>query len=131
VDDITHMGFGDREHLWFDPGWRGKGKKTSKAGDDDPMAEMLENNAKNRNAAHVFVNKLAGEGSEYAEVDATASAKRVISSPGPYATADVIDGLAASHASVAAVSAARSNSVRKWDNEERTYRANFSPPFGL
>ena len=61
VDDITHINFTDRDHLWFEPnnGGSGGGCKNSNSGssssnnnndrdrNEDPMAAMLENNAKN------------------------------------------------------------------------------------
>ena len=79
VDDITHVNFTDRDHLWFDPNWK-NGNNNSKEMQqgssqsresmvEDPMAVMLENNAKNTNAANIFVNKLHGLVSEYAEVN--------------------------------------------------------------
>ena len=78
VDDITHVNFTDRDHLWFDPNWKnGNNNKEMQGGSsqsresmvEDPMAVMLENNAKNTNAANIFVNKLHGLVSEYAEVN--------------------------------------------------------------
>ena len=78
VDDITHVNFTDRDHLWFDPNWKnGNNNKEMQQGSsqsresmvEDPMAVMLENNAKNTNAANIFVNKLHGLVSEYAEVN--------------------------------------------------------------
>ena len=60
VDDITHINFTDRDHLWFDPNSNGNcknsnsnsGSSSSNNNNDsrereDPMAAMLENNAKN------------------------------------------------------------------------------------
>ena len=58
VDDIAHMNFTDRDHLWFDPngcksnsGSNGNSSNNNNdredRGDPDPMAAMLENNAKN------------------------------------------------------------------------------------
>ena len=61
VDDITHINFTDRDHLWFDPNGGGNSKSNSGSGSSsnnnndrednrdsgDPMAAMLENNAKN------------------------------------------------------------------------------------
>ena len=61
VDDIAHINFTDRDHLWFDPNAAsngGNGCKNSHSGSsssnnnndrdhEDPMAAMLENNAKN------------------------------------------------------------------------------------
>ena len=50
VDDITHVNFTDRDHLWFDPNWnKSNGESSDKTSSaDDPMAAMLENNCKNR-----------------------------------------------------------------------------------
>ncbi len=50
VDDITHVNFTDRDHLWFDPNWnKSNGEPSDKTSSvDDPMAAMLENNCKNR-----------------------------------------------------------------------------------
>ena len=58
------------------------------------MAVMLENNAKNTNAANIFVNKLHGLVSEYAEVTHTNVMDNRISTStnnGPYATTTLID----------------------------------------
>ena len=59
------------------------------------MAVMLEHNAKNTNAANIFVNKLHGLVSEYAEVTHTnvIADNRTSTSTnnGPYATTTLID----------------------------------------
>ena len=103
VDDITHVNFSDRDHLWFDPNWK-PGSANSSAnrnnnnlnhdsGEEDPMAAMLENNAKNTNAANIFVNKLHGlvTASEYAEVNHANVMGNRTSSQGPYATTNLIE----------------------------------------
>ena len=92
VDDISHVNFTDRDHLWFEPNWRkrllsGKAKDTS-----DPMAEMLDNNAKNKNATHIFVNDL----SEYAEVEQPLKQR---DQQGPYATTNLVVSTTASNSS--------------------------------
>jgi hypothetical protein len=113
VDDITHVNFTDRDHLWFDPNWKANGghhvrngNSTSNSGsrnnnpnhdsgEDDPMATMLENSAKNTNAANIFVNKLHGlvtASSEYAEVNhANMLENRHSNQQGPYATTTLIE----------------------------------------
>ena len=113
VDDITHVNFTDRDHLWFDPNWKNSGGNggerngvgtsasnasggtNNNAGEDDPMAVMLENNAKNTNAANIFVNKLHGLVSEYAEVNHSNLMQENRTSNntnnGPYATTTLID----------------------------------------
>ena len=58
------------------------------------MAVMLENNAKNTNAANIFVNKLHGLVSEYAEVNHTnvlENRNSTNTSNGPYATTTLVD----------------------------------------
>ena len=66
VDDITHINFTDRDHLWFDPNSNSNcknsnsnsGSSSSNNNNDrdrdreDPMAAMLENNAKNPKVIH-------------------------------------------------------------------------------
>ena len=108
VDDITHVNFSDRDHLWFDPNWKAGTNASSNsrnnnnlnhdAGEDDPMAAMLENNAKNTNAANIFVNKLHGlvTASEYAEVN-HANVIETRPSQGPYATTNLIEPSNVSH----------------------------------
>lgn len=106
VDDISHVNFTDRDHLWFDPNWKstatavssnGTGRRTNNnAGEDDPMAAMLENNAKNTNATNIFVNKLHGLVSEYAEVNhanvmPSTENNRISTTNGPYATTTLIE----------------------------------------
>ena len=109
VDDISHVNFTDRDHLWFDPNWKNGGGTSVSNGsasarpnssgtnnncsaEDDPMAAMLENNAKNTNAANIFVNKLHGLVSEYAEVNHGSLVENPnTSSNGPYATTTLID----------------------------------------
>ena len=61
--------------------------------DDDPMAAMLDNNAKNNKAANIFVNKLHGlvSTSEYAEVSHSNVMEHRTSSQGPYATTNLIE----------------------------------------
>ncbi len=101
VDDISHLNFTDRDHLWFDPNWHnggsgtGSGGKSSnnndskKSDDDDPMAAMLENNAKNpKVSSHIFVNDLHAP--EYAEVDPGGGGGVVGDSNGPYATTNLM-----------------------------------------
>ena len=104
MDDITHVNFTDRDHLWFDPNWKNgcnatpipsNGNNNNTVGEDDPMAAMLENNAKNTNAANIFVNKLHGLVSEYAEVN-HANLIHEHRTPnsnqqGPYATTNLIE----------------------------------------
>ena len=117
VEDITHVNFTDRDHLWFDPNCKnstslgsnpangsitGSGNSNSITNNNsnglcehDPMATMLENNAKNTNAANIFVNKLHGLVSEYAEVSHANvienPASAVVTSNGPYATTNLVD----------------------------------------
>lgn len=109
VDDISHVNFTDRDHLWFDPNWSKSNNilDGSKSNKDDPMAAMLENNCKNRNATNIFINKLAQYGNdptvaEYAEVDGLkglpnpagkSSLKRPLppSTQGPYATTTLLE----------------------------------------
>lgn len=103
VDDISHVNFTDRDHLWFDPNWKNgstavssNGSRTNNnAGEDDPMAAMLENNAKNTNATNIFVNKLHGLVSEYAEVNHAnvmpTENNRISTTNGPYATTTLIE----------------------------------------
>jgi len=115
VDDISHVNFTDRDHLWFDPNWSKsnimEGGSSSK---EDPMAAMLDNNCKNRNATNIFINKLAQYGNdptvaEYAEVDGMkgvpnnapgkSSLKRALppTHQGPYATTTLLDATASSN----------------------------------
>ena len=70
--------------------------------DDDPMAAMLENNAKNKNATNIFLNQLHNiKGNdrdngapEYAEVDGLVNQKQSILitdvNQGPYATTTLV-----------------------------------------
>ena len=112
VDDITHVNFTDRDHLWFDPkngttlgsnnaslsGGNSTVNNNVTVGDDDPMAAMLENNAKNTNAANIFVNKLHGLVSEYAEVNhGNIMENRKMETNGPYATTTLVDPSNVSH----------------------------------
>ncbi len=105
VDDISHVNFTDRDHLWFDPNWtKSNILEGSKSNKDDPMAAMLDNNCKNRNATNIFINKLSQYGNdptvaEYAEVDGLKglpnqnSLKRPLplSTQGPYATTTLLE----------------------------------------
>ena len=106
VDDITHVNFTDRDHLWFDPNWKnGNNNKEMQQQSresveqvEDPMAVMLENNAKNTNAANIFVNKLHGLVSEYAEVNHDLELRhngteknRQQHQQGPYATTTLLE----------------------------------------
>lgn len=95
VDDITHVNFTDRDHLWFDPNWKSASSNHVAVGEDDPMALMLENSAKNTKAANIFVNQLHGlVAPEYAEVDALKGvpSKRPRSTQqGPYATTTLVE----------------------------------------
>ena len=101
MDDITHVNFTDRDHLWFDPNWKpGNNNKeimqNENGGVEDPMAVMLENNAKNTNAANIFVNKLHGLVSEYAEVNHDLELRQQASNEnrhqqGPYATTTLLE----------------------------------------
>ena len=71
--------------------------------DDDPMAAMLENNAKNKNATNIFLNQLHNiKGNdrdngapEYAEVDGLVTQKQSIMmtdvNQGPYATTTLVN----------------------------------------
>lgn len=89
VDDISHVNYTDRDHLWFDPNW--------KSDTSDPVAAMLDNLASgntgsssskgnnNNNSSHIFVNNL---GPEYAEVDGL---KGIPGSDGPYATTTLVE----------------------------------------
>ena len=114
VDDITHVNFTDRDHLWFDPNWKnGNNNKEMQGGSsqsresmvEDPMAVMLENNAKNTNAANIFVNKLHGLVSEYAEVNhdlelrhnGTEKNRQPQHQQGPYATTTLLEPSNVSH----------------------------------
>jgi len=59
VDDITHVNFTDRDHLWFDPNWTksnadSSGSDNKIGNNDDPMAAMLENNCKNRSVLYNY-----------------------------------------------------------------------------
>ena len=71
---------------------------------DDPMAAMLENNAKNKNATNIFLNQLhniktnddGDNGApEYAEVDGMINSKQSILisdiNQGPYATTTLVN----------------------------------------
>ena len=67
--------------------------------DDDPMAAMLDNNAKNKNATNIFLNQLHNikgndRDPEYAEVDGLVSQKQSILitdvNQGPYATTTLV-----------------------------------------
>ena len=110
----------DHDHLWFDPNWKhissnsstcnnrqmngsaiGNGMDTN---ENDPMAAMLENNAKNKNATNIFLNQLHNiktndEGDngapEYAEVDGMVNSKQSILisdiNQGPYATTTLVN----------------------------------------
>ena len=111
----------DHDHLWFDPNWKHIGSNSStcnnrqlKSGavghgmntnEDDPMAAMLENNAKNKNATNIFINQLHNIKSdpnndtengapEYAEVDGLVDQKQNILmadiNQGPYATTTLV-----------------------------------------
>ena len=95
VDDISHVNFTDRDHLWFDPNWKNGGTNSSNSNnnqEDDPMAAMLENNAKNTNATNIFVNKLHGLVSEYAEVNhSNVMMDNRATNNGPYATTTLIE----------------------------------------
>ena len=109
----------DHDHLWFDPNWKHIGSNSSTCNnrqlkgstvghginpnEDDPMAAMLENNAKNKNATNIFLNQLHNIKSndidngapEYAEVDGLVSQKQTILmtdiNQGPYATTTLVD----------------------------------------
>ena len=72
--------------------------------EDDPMAAMLENNAKNKNATNIFLNQLhniktnddGDNGApEYAEVDGMVNSKQSILisdiNQGPYATTTLVN----------------------------------------
>ena len=106
VDDITHVNFSDRDHLWFDPNWKSSGSSGASSslrnnnnpnhdsGEDDPMAAMLERTAKQNTNANIFVNKLHGlAASEYAEVNHAnlLENRRGPHQQGPYATTNIID----------------------------------------
>ena len=71
---------------------------------EDPMAAMLENNAKNKNATNIFLNQLhnikqnekdSDEIPEYAEVDGIVNEKQSILitdvNQGPYATTTLVN----------------------------------------
>ena len=71
--------------------------------EDDPMAAMLDNNAKNKNATNIFLNQLHSINSndkdndgapEYAEVDGIVNQKQSILitdlNQGPYATTTLV-----------------------------------------
>ncbi|TRY77965.1 hypothetical protein TCAL_12741 [Tigriopus californicus] len=101
VDNLSHVNFNDRDHLWFDPAWKSGGGSPSNANNNkaqhDPMAEMLENNAKNPKTANLFINKLH-ETTDYAEVDAASTvnglefgSKPENTESGPYATTNLVD----------------------------------------
>ena len=117
---ISFLLITDHDHLWFDPNWKhissnsstcnnrqmngsviGNGMDTN---EDDPMAAMLENNAKNKNATNIFLNQLHNiktndEGDngapEYAEVDGMVNSKQSILisdiNQGPYATTTLVN----------------------------------------
>ena len=72
--------------------------------EEDPMAAMLENNAKNKNATNIFLNQLhnikqnekdGDENPEYAEVDGIVNEKQSILitdiNQGPYATTTLVN----------------------------------------
>ena len=72
--------------------------------EEDPMAAMLENNAKNKNATNIFLNQLHNmkqnekdndENPEYAEVDGIVNEKQSILitdvNQGPYATTTLVN----------------------------------------
>ena len=111
MDDISHINFTDRDHLWFDPNWHNNGSNSKSSSsssnnnnrdnDDeiDPMAAMLENNARNPKASHVFVNDLHNAAPEYAEVDPEGSTANAaaetntqlgIKATGAYATTNIM-----------------------------------------
>ena len=69
-------------HLWLDWNKDSLNGNNTNHHDDDPMAAMLENNAKNKNSTNIFVNQL--HNSEYAEV------RGEDISQGPYATTTLI-----------------------------------------
>ena len=110
--------FSDHNHLWFDPNWKRVSSSLSASNnrqlnvgrshnneDEDPMAAMLENNAKNKNATNIFINQLhnikpnpnndTDNGApEYAEVDGLVDTKQNILmadiNQGPYATTTLV-----------------------------------------
>ena len=109
----------DHDHLWFDPNWKHIGSNSSTCNnrkmngsthghgipsEEDPMAAMLENNAKNKNATNIFLNQLHNmkqnekdddENPEYAEVDGIVNEKQSILitdvNQGPYATTTLVN----------------------------------------
>ena len=117
---ISFLLITDHDHLWFDPNWKhissnsstcnnrqmngsviGNGMDTN---EDDPMAAMLENNAKNKNATNIFLNQLHNiktnddrdnGAPEYAEVDGMVNSKQSILisdvNQGPYATTTLVN----------------------------------------
>lgn len=102
VDNLSHVNFNDRDHLWFDPAWKSGNGSPSNANNNtaqhDPMAEMLENNAKNPKTANLFINKLHESTTDYAEVDAASTvnglefgSKPENTESGPYATTNLVD----------------------------------------
>ena len=107
--------------MWFDPNWKHVSSSSSTSNNrqlngsaagrghnndaDDPMAAMLENNAKNKNATNIFINQLHNIKSnpdndsdngapEYAEVDGLVDQKQNILmadiNQGPYATTTLV-----------------------------------------
>ena len=120
IIQISFLFMTDHDHLWFDPNWKhissnsstcnnrqmngsaiGNGMDTN---EDDPMAAMLENNAKNKNATNIFLNQLhniktnddGDNGApEYAEVDGMVNSKQSILisdiNQGPYATTTLVN----------------------------------------
>ena len=105
MDDISHVNFTDRDHLWFDPGW--KPSNTGSSTHNSNNNSSTHNSSSNKSGdshkdgsgskANIFVNEMDNLGPEYAEVEGSSSSSG--KSPrdggqqeqGPYATTNLVD----------------------------------------
>ena len=63
VDDITHVNFNDRDHLWYDPNWKNSGSGGNSGGGGTGVSNTSGGNGSNNNAGEE--DPMAGQGDKY------------------------------------------------------------------